>query len=152
MRFDLSTNTLAAYAIINKKLTVWGGEQKRPQIHIDDITDLIRNLIAVSSEKIGGKIFNAAGNNTTVREIAETIREVMNGDLELISAPPRSDERSYHVSSDKIARELGFTMTKTVRDAVVDIIKAYQNGLWKDPDDSLYHNVKRMRTAESLAL
>jgi nucleoside-diphosphate-sugar epimerase len=149
MRFDLSTNTLAAYAIINKKLTVWGGEQKRPQIHIDDITDFICKVLAISPEKIGGKIFNAAGNNTTVREIAETIKEVMNGDLELRNGPPRSDERSYHVSSDKIGRELGFSMTKTVRDAVTDIMKAYQNGLWKDPDDSLYHNVKRMRSTGS---
>jgi nucleoside-diphosphate-sugar epimerase len=152
MRFDLSTNTLTAHAIVNKKLTVWGGEQKRPQIHIDDITDFIRKLLTISPDKIGGKIFNAAGNNATVREIAETINEVMNGDLELINAPPRSDERSYHVSSDKIAKELGFTITKTVRDAVVDIIKAYRSGLWKDPNDSLYHNVKRMRSTESVSL
>jgi nucleoside-diphosphate-sugar epimerase len=152
MRLDLSTNTLAAYAIASKKLTVWGGEQKRPQIHIDDITDFIIKLLTISPKKIGGKVFNAAGHNTTVMEIAKTIKDVMNGDLELTNAPPRSDERSYHVSSDKIAKELGFTMTKTVRDAVVDIMRAYQDGLWKDPDDSLYHNVKRMRSTGSLGL
>ena len=149
MRLDLSTNTLAAYAICNGKLAVWGGEQRRPQIHIDDLTDFIIKLLTIAPEKIGGKIFNAAGYNTTVREIAETIKEVMNGKLELTSAPARSDERSYHVSSEKIARELGFAMKRTIRDAVVDIIKAYEDGLWTDPDDSLYHNVKRIKLMES---
>jgi len=148
MRFDLCTNTLTAYAIINKNLTVWGGEQKRPQIHIDDITDFIGQLLVISPGKIGGQIFNAAGNNTTVMEVAETIKEVMNGELTLTNAAARKDERSYHVSSARIAKELGFTTKKNVRDAVVDIIAAYQKGLWKDPDDSLYHNVKRIQARE----
>ena len=152
MRFDLSTNTLAGYAIINKKLAVWGGDQKRPQIHIDDMTDFVVNLLATPSEKIGGKLFNAAGSNTTVREIAETIRSVMDGELELTNAPARSDERSYHVSSEKIAWELGFTIRKSIRDAVVDIVKAYEDGLWTSPDDSLYHNVKRIKSMGSSAL
>ena len=149
MRFDLSTNTLTAYAIINRKLEVWGGDQKRPQIHIEDMTDFVVSLLAIPSGKIGGKLFNAAGRNTTVREIAETIQAVMNGELELTNAPARSDERSYHVSSEKIARELGLTIRKTIRDAVVDIMKAYEDGLWTSPDDSLYHNVKRIKSMES---
>jgi len=149
MRFDLCTNTLTACAIINKNLTVWGGEQKRPQIHIDDITDFIVQLLAISAQKIGGQVFNAAGDNTTVMEIAETIKEVMNGELKLTNAPPRNDERSYHVSSARIAKELGFTTKRNVRDAVVDIMAAHQEGLWRDPDDSLYHNVKRIRATEN---
>jgi len=144
MRLDLSTNMLAAHAICNKKLTVWGGDQKRPQIHLDDVTDFIIKLLSVSAEKIGGRLFNAAGYNTTVREIAETIKEVMNGELELTSGPARNDERSYHVNSDRIVNELGFEMTKTIKDAVVEIVRAHENGLWIDPDDVLYHNVKRM--------
>jgi len=152
MRLDLSTNTLAAYAICNKKLTVWGGDQERPQINLEDATDFIVNLLSVSSEKIGGRIFNAAGHNTTVREIAETIKEVMNGELELTSGPARNDERSYNVNSDRIAKELGFKMTRTIKDAVLDIVLAHERGLWSDPDEALYHNVKQMRSMRAAAV
>ena len=148
MRLDLCANTLTAQAIVNRQLTIWGGDQRRPQIHIDDVTDCIVALLTISAAKIGGRIFNVAGHNTTIMEVAETIREVMNGSLELTAAPPRSDERTYHVSSEKIVRELGLVMKKTIRDAVEDIIKAYQKGLWKDPNDPLYHNVERLRSME----
>ncbi|MCE3259186.1 MAG: NAD-dependent epimerase/dehydratase [Bacteroidetes bacterium] len=104
MRFDLSVNTLTAVGLNNKQLTVWGGSQKRPQIHIDDITRFFVSLVTAPSEKINGKIFNAAGHNTEVMQIAETIKKVLNNELELISAPPRDDERSYCVSSELIQR------------------------------------------------
>jgi nucleoside-diphosphate-sugar epimerase len=145
MRFDLSANTLTAYAIVNGKLSVWGGDQTRPQIHIQDVTDFIAGLLTVSDEKIAGQVFNAAGYNLTVRETAAIIKEEMHGALELTSAPARSDERSYHVSSEKIVRQLGFNMKKTVRDGVADIIRAHDQGLWKDPDDRLYHNIQVMQ-------
>ena len=148
MRFDLCANTLTAYALVNRKLTVWGGAQQRPQIHIADLADFVVESLTISADKIGGKTFNAAGHNSSVMKIAETIREVMNGDLELNSAPPRVDERSYHVSSEKMARELGFEPQRGIKDAVVEIVEAYQSGQWKDPHDSLYHNVKRMQALE----
>ena len=151
MRFDLCTNTLAANAISTKQLTVWGGEQKRPQIHVEDVTDFIIQLLAVPAAQLGGRTFNAAGNNTSVQEIAETIKDVLGSDLELISGPARSDERTYHVSSARIARELGFSMKKTIRDAVVDIMNAYQTGLWTNPDDPIYHNIRRMKAMGSAA-
>jgi len=151
MRFDLCANTLAAYAISRKKLTVWGGGQKRPQIHLDDVTDFIVELMAVPAAKIGGRIFNAAGYNTTVQEIAETIKDVLGGDLELTHGPARNDERTYHVSSERLAKELGFSMKKTIRDAVVEIMNAYRNGWWSNPDDSIYHNVQKMKAMESAA-
>jgi nucleoside-diphosphate-sugar epimerase len=151
MRLDLSTNTLAAYAICNKKLTVWGGDQRRPQIHLEDVTDFIINLLSLAPEKIGGRIFNAAGHNTTVREIAETIKDVMNGELELNDGPARSDERSYQVNSDRIEKELGFKLSRTIKDAVVSIMQAHKNGLWSDPDDALYHNIKRMKSMRTTA-
>lgn len=151
MRFDLSANTLAAYAIATKKLSVWGGAQRRPQIHLEDATDFIIKLIDVPAAQIGGRIFNAAGYNTTVQEIAETIREVLNGELELTSGPARADERSYHVSSERIAKELGFGMKKTIRDAIVDIMNAYQAGLWENPDEPIYHNIQQLKSMRSVA-
>jgi len=148
MRFDLCANTLTAYAVVNRKLTVWGGAQQRPQIHIADLAEFLVESLTISADKIGGKTFNAAGHNSSVMEIAEAIREVMNGDLELTSAPPRADERSYHVSSEKMARELGLGPRRGIKDAALEIVEAYQGGQWEDPHDSLYHNVKRMRALE----
>lgn len=145
MRFDLSANTLTAYAVVKGKLSVWGGNQTRPQIHIQDVTDFIVGLLTVSEESIAGQVFNAAGFNLTVREIAEIIKEEMHGTLELTSAPARSDERSYHVSSEKIVTQLRFNMKKTVRDAVAEIIRAHDQGLWKNPDDPIYHNLQAMQ-------
>jgi nucleoside-diphosphate-sugar epimerase len=151
MRFDLSTNTLTAYALVNRKLTVWGGDQKRPQIHVDDVADFVSQLLVAPARKIGGQIFNAAGTNITIMEIAEIIKDVLGGELELINAPPRADERTYHVSSEKIARELELKPSKTVGDAVAGIVRAYRCGFWKNPDDSIYHNVKRITALEGVA-
>lgn len=148
MRFDLSTNTLTAYAIVNRKLCVWGGEQRRPQIHLEDMTDFVIGLLTIGREKIGGQTFNAAGYNISVMEIAKLIKNEVDGDLELVSAPPRYDERTYHVNSDKITRQLGFTMKREIRDAVADIIRAYDRGFWKNPEDPIYHNIKVMRARE----
>jgi nucleoside-diphosphate-sugar epimerase len=145
MRFDLIVNTLTFHGIINNKITVWGGEQKRPQIHIDDITDYLVGLIDMPAKKIGGKIYNAGGQNATILEIAQQVREVMARDIEIVQSPPREDERTYHVSSDRIAQELGLTPKRGIKDAIASIIEAYEQGLWKDPDLSVYHNVKRMK-------
>lgn len=145
MRFDLSVNTLTAVALNTKRLTVWGGSQMRPQIHIDDITNFFLELITVSAEKIGGKIFNAAGHNTTVMQIAETIKALLNNKLELINAPARDDERSYCVNSDFIKNELGLFPQKTITNAIEEIINAYNNGEWKDYTDPIYTNVKQIK-------
>ncbi|MBA3663512.1 MAG: NAD-dependent epimerase/dehydratase family protein [Bacteroidetes bacterium] len=145
MRFDLSVNTLTAVALNNKRLTVWGGGQKRPQIHIDDITNFFVSLVMAPSIKINGKIFNAAGHNTEVMQIAETIKKVLNNDLELISAPPREDERSYCVSSELIEKELGLFPKKTIEDAVIDIVKAYHEGKWNNYLLPIYNNVKQIK-------
>lgn len=146
MRFDLSVNTLTAVAMDNNALTVWGGSQMRPQIHIDDITDFFVALTELPSEKINGKIFNAAGQNTAVMQIAETIQKVLNNGLKLISAPPRHDERSYHVNSDLIKKELGLYPKKTIEDAVKSIVEAHREGKWSDYQDALYNNVKKLKS------
>lgn len=151
MRLDLCANTLSAYAISSKKLTVWGGAQKRPQIHIEDVTDLIIKLIAVPAAQIAGRVFNAAGYNQTVQEIAETIKGVLGDELELVNGPARDDERTYHVSSERIEKALGFAMKKTIQDAVAGIATAYREGRWTNPDDALYHNIRRMKAMGSAA-
>lgn len=145
MRFDLIVNTLTSHALLYKKITVFGGDQQRPQIHIQDITDYFVELVTVPSNLIGGEVFNAGGQNASILDIAETIRAVIGEEIEIENTPPRDDERSYHVTSEKIARTLGFRPKRTIHEAVRDITQAYRQGLWRDPLDSIYHNVKRMK-------
>jgi len=144
-RFDLIVNTLTYHALLYKKLTVFGGEQQRPQIHIDDLTDYFIALLNAPFHLIGGETFNAGGQNASILEIAQTVRDVLDEEIDMELLPPRDDERSYHVSSEKIANVLGLRPKRSIRDAISDIVIAYQKGLFTDPLDSLYHNVKRMK-------
>ena len=145
MRFDLSVNTLTAVAITQKQLTVWGGKQMRPQIHIGDITDFFLALVRMDAAKINGKIFNAAGYNMLVMETAEIIKNVLGNSIELICAPPRNDERSYHVNSDRIGYELGLVPRRSIEDAVRSILEAYEQKKWVDHLDPAYNNVIKIK-------
>lgn len=145
MRFDLIVNILTYHALLYKKIVVLGGTQQRPQIHIQDITDYFTELLTVPSHLIAGEVFNAGGQNISIMEIAEIIREVIGKNIEIETAPPREDERSYHVSSEKIEKTLGFQSKRTIGDAVSDIVNAYQRGFWTDPLKPIYNNVKRMK-------
>jgi nucleoside-diphosphate-sugar epimerase len=145
LRLDLIVNTLTAQALVHRRLVVWGGQQERPQIHIQDLTDYFVALLEMPTERIAGRIYNAGGENATIARLAETIRGELDGALQIEWAPARDDERSYHVSSERLRRELGLEPTRTVRDAVGELVGAYRRGDWADPDDDLYHNVRRMR-------
>lgn len=145
MRFDLIVNTLSYHALLYKKITVLGGDQQRPQIHIQDITDYFIELLTAPAHLIAGEVFNAGGQNAPILDIAETIRAVIGEEIEIENTPPRDDERSYHVTSEKIARTLGLRPKRTIHDAVRDIADAYQKGLWVNPLDPIYNNVKRMK-------
>lgn len=143
MRLDLSVNILTMHAITKGVITVFGGDQKRPNIHIDDITDYYVELLKIPSEKIQGKIYNAGYENHTIRQIAEMVRDIIGPEVK-IEVTPSNDNRSYHVSSEKIKNELGLAPKKTIRDAVLDIKSAAEKGAldWSDID---YYNVKKMK-------
>ncbi len=153
LRLDLTVNILTSLAVNKRKITIFGGSQKRPNIHVEDITDLYTNLLELPAELIAGKIFNAAYQNHTVMELGRfvqaTVRRVM-PHLHPISVvvAPSNDIRSYHVSSEKIKRELGFVPRRTVEDAVVDLCEAFGAGLIPNPlDDIRYYNVKTIQAA-----
>lgn len=145
LRLDLVVNILTNLAINKGEITVFGGSQKRPNIHIEDMTDLYLQLLDLPSEKIAGKIFNAGYENHPVEELARIVRDVVGDQVNIITSPT-DDLRSYHVSSEKIARELGFVPTHTIDDAVKDLKKAFDEG--KVPgslSDPRYFNVKLMQ-------
>jgi nucleoside-diphosphate-sugar epimerase len=135
MRFDLTVNVMTMHAVMKKEITVFGGEQKRPNLHIDDMCDLYRLLLTAPKEKIGGEIFNAGRQNMKVLEIALLIQQVVKEEFDYvpsISITASTDNRSYHVNSDKIKRVLGFEPQKSVEDAIRDICWRFKQGLWKD--------------------
>lgn len=153
MRFDLSVNILTNLAVNKRKITVFGGTQKRPNIHIDDITDLYVQLLDLPSHKIAGETFNVAYQNHTIAEIAEIVRVVVEREMPdrapiQVETSPSNDPRSYHVSSAKIAERLGYKPKKSIEDAVLDICNAFKAGkLPNSLDDNRYFNVRTVMGA-----
>lgn len=147
LRLDLTVNILTNFAINKGFIKVFGGEQKRPNIHIQDMTDLYCLLLELPSEKIQGKIFNAGYENFKVKEIAQMVKNVV-GEVD-IKTESTNDNRSYHISSEYIKQEIGFEPKHSIEDAVSDLKEAFDKGLIKDSfDNEKYFNVKLMQNIE----
>ena len=150
-RLDLTVNILTNHAVNLGRITVFGGTQMRPNLHIDDMVDLYLMLLELPDELIAGKVYNAGYQNHTVAKIAEIIRDVVQQEMperehiEIVTTPS-DDRRSYHISSEKIKRELGFVPQRTIEDAVRDLIAAFRAGKISNPMmDIRYYNVKTMK-------
>ena len=127
-RLDLTVNILTNLAWHNRRITVFGGTQYRPNIHIGDVVDLYTMLLELHDERIAGKIFNAGYENQPVQQLAETVKSVVGEDVKLITSPS-DDNRSYHISSEKIKAELVFEATHSIRQAVEGLCTAFDKGL-----------------------
>ena len=154
-RLDVIVNILTNHAVVKRKIKVFGGEQSRPNIHIDDMVRTYELAVTLPDEMVDGKVFNACYDNATVIELAETVREILSTDNKLggeidMEVVPTDDNRSYKISSRKIAEEWGFVANKTIADAVRDLIDAFKDGrLQNTMDDPVYYNI---RTMQSLGL
>ncbi|EFL89533.1 NAD(P)-dependent oxidoreductase [Ahrensia sp. R2A130] len=135
MRNDVSVNILTMLALENGKITVFGGDQVRPNVHIDDITDLYIFLLE-NPEHDG--IFNAGFENISIMDIARKVQEHV--DAEIV-VTPSNDPRSYRVNSDRLLAT-GFRPKKTVDDAIKELVGLYRQGAWTN-DDS-FHRMKFM--------
>ncbi len=150
-RLDLSVNILTNHAINAGKITVFGGSQKRPNLHVQDMCDVYKLLLTVEDSKIAGQIFNAGFQNLSIMEIAHLAKRVVQeefpekGDIPIVTTPT-DDIRSYHVNSDKITRVLGFKPRFTIEDAIRDLCKAFKQGKLPDSmQDTSYFNVRRLK-------
>jgi nucleoside-diphosphate-sugar epimerase len=147
LRLDLTVNILTNHAISKGEITVFGGEQMRPNLHIEDMTDFYAFLLEVPDEKIHKKIYNVGYENYKVKEIAEMVKKVIDPALP-ITTTPSDDNRSYQVSSTKVKEALGYAPKRTIEDAILDLKKAFDEG--KIPDsmnDIRYYNIKTMQAA-----
>ena len=151
MRLDLSVNILTNLAINKGVITVFGGSQKRPNIHIDDIAELYVMLLEFPKEKIDGEVFNAGYENFTIAQISEMVRKVVEEQFPekapiRVETTPSNDLRSYHVSSRKIAMKIGFIPKRSIEDAVRDLCRAFKAGrLPNSLTDDRYFNVKTVK-------
>lgn len=149
LRLDLTVNILTNHAVTNRKIKVFGGGQKRPNLHIEDMTDFYIEALQWPDEKIAGKIYNVGYENHTVGDIARIVKENLGmSDIEIV-VEPTNDNRSYHISSQKIERELGFRPRHTIDEAVRDLKCAFDTGKIKDSmNDIRYYNIKTMQAVD----
>jgi len=145
LRLDLSVNILTNHAINRGKITVFGGNQLRPNFHVRDCAELYVKCLALPAADIAGKTFNAGYQNLKLIEIAELVRKVVGAQVG-IETTPTDDNRSYHISSDKIRRELGYEPRLTIEDAIIGLRDAFAAGKIHDPlTNPSYYNIKRMQ-------
>jgi nucleoside-diphosphate-sugar epimerase len=152
MRFDLTVNILTNHAYNKGVITIFGGDQQRPNIHIDDVCELYVELLTMPAEKIAGEIFNAGYQNQTVNELAEIAKQIVEEEFPekkpiRIVRTTSNDNRSYRITSRKIAEKLGWGPKRTIEDAVRDLCRAFQTGKFTGDtlQDDSFVNVKTVK-------
>lgn len=144
-RLDLIVNILANLGYHKKEISVFGGEQLRPNIHIKDMVRSYKYLIEADKKLVNGEIFNAGWENLSVSKIANIVKSELGDDIKLV-VTPTDDNRSYHISSKKIRNKLNFITKYTINDAVKDLKLAFEKKVFKDslnnPD---FFNIKKMQ-------
>lgn len=136
MRLDVSVNLLTMQALSKGKITVFGGAQIRPNIHIDDITDIYLHLI--DHPEVTG-IYNAGFENISILDIARLVAKRLPVEIVVTAS---TDPRSYRVNSDKLLAT-GFKPKKGVENAIGEIIDKYRSGVLKD--EERFYNLKWMQ-------
>jgi nucleoside-diphosphate-sugar epimerase len=148
MRFDLTINILTNHAVNRGLITVFGGTQKRPNIHVEDVTELYVKMLEYPEKLVAGETFNVGYENFTVAQLAGFVKTVVEQEFPekapiQITTTPSNDNRSYHVSSRKIYERLGWKPKRTIEDAVRDLCQAFKDGRFKDSmSDESFVNVK----------
>ena len=143
-RFDLVVNILTNHAVNEGKIRIYGGEQFRPNLHLDDMVDAYLHIIRQPIEKVRDEIFNVGGANLTINEIAETVSQVTG--VTSFEYYETNDPRSYRVDSTKLEKFLDFKPKRSVKNAVEDLFKAFELGIFYHPlNNPRYFNIKRMK-------
>ncbi len=144
-RLDVVVNILTNLAYHKREISVFGGDQLRPNIHMSDMVEAYVLMLKAPKEKLAGEVFNVGTENQTVRKIAETVQNIIGEDVQLKEISS-NDNRSYHISSKKIAQKLNFIPKYTVAQAVEELKEAFESGLLKDSlNNENYFNIKRMQ-------
>lgn len=143
LRLDLSVNILTIQALVNKKITVFGGDQLRPNINILDMCRAYELILDTDPRRTAAQTYNVGFENRSILNIAQLVSNVVGGcEIEIQDV---RDNRSYHVDSSKIKMSLGFTPNHSIKGAVDSLVTEFSVGTIKDPmSNPLYYNIKRM--------
>ena len=145
-RLDVVVNILTNLAYHKRAITIFGGDQLRPNIHINDMARAYETLIEAPKSKVSGEIFNAGYENRSVFELADMVKKVIGDDV-ILKSTPTDDNRSYHISSKKIKKILDFDSVNTISDAISDLETAFKKGLLPNSlTDEKYFNIKMMQS------
>jgi len=139
MRFDIIINYLTQKSFKEKKILIFGGDQWRPLLHVEDAGRVFQLALEASLEKTGTQIFNVGYKNLQIKEIGALIQKAL-PETEVETIDKIEDKRSYHVSFEKIKKILNFKTEKTVEMGIMEIAQALQNGIISDPTDKKYYN------------
>lgn len=155
LRLDLSVNILTNHAITNNKITVFGGSQMRPNLHIQDYCDAVELLLTAPSAKVADNTFNIGYQNMSIADLAVLVKRVVEAEfpgrppIEIVTTPSE-DNRSYHINSDKIGRLLGFTPKHSIEDAVRELCVAFKQGrVPNSMSDDGYYNVRTLKAKKA---
>jgi nucleoside-diphosphate-sugar epimerase len=143
MRLDLSVSTLTMQALVKRRITVFGGDQTRPNIHLKDMIRVYHHFLEHGMELPG--IFNAGFENISILDIAARVKRHLPAE---VVVTPSNDPRSYRLSSRKLLAT-GFSPRHTVEDGICDVIAAYRDGRLRD--EERYYNIKTMKKLANLA-
>ncbi len=144
-RFDLVVNILTNLGVNTGQITVFGGKQLRPNIHINDMVDAYLNVLGQEEKKVNTKIYNVGYENQPVIELANLVKKNIEQKVEIIQTET-NDNRSYHISSKKIKNELGFANKYSIEDAIIGIKEAFKRNEFVDSlKNDNYFNVKMMK-------
>jgi len=143
MRFDLLVNTLTLHAVVNRKVVVFGGDQWRPNLHVQDAAEAFILALEAPAEKAQKGIFNVGSDesNYAILQVAKLVKKhVPQAELEIKA--DITDQRDYRVGFDKIRCLLGFQPRFTVEDGIKEVAEALANGLIPNPTADIYHNFR----------
>ena len=145
-RLDVVVNILTNLAFHKRKITIFGGRQLRPNIHIKDMVSAYLAVIDAPAKLIAGEVFNAGYENHSVDELGQMVVDVIGADVK-VERVSTDDNRSYHVSSEKLRTSLGFRPQYTIKNAVEDLRDAFEKKLLVNPlENEMYFNIKRMQS------
>ena len=143
-RLDVVVNILTNLAFNKREISIFGGKQLRPNIHIDDMVRSYILMIEAKKDDISGEVYNVGYDNLSIENIATKVKNIIGEDVKL-KTTPTDDNRSYHISSNKIQKELDFSPKFGVEDAIKDLKLAFEKKLLPNSlSDDVYFNIKRM--------
>ena len=150
MRFDLSVNILTHLATKKREITVFGGKQMRPNLHIKDMCNFYEYLIEADANLIGNKTFNISDENISIENIALKVKDIFkekyNLDILIKKVESEDDKRSYYLNSDKIKKELNFNLKYSIEDAITEIYSLLQTGKYDDSlENDKYYNIRTLK-------